>query len=183
MSIKLFNTLTNRIDKFEPLSKNEVKIYSCGPTVYNKLHVGNWASYIYWDTLVRILTANDYKVNRVINITDVGHLTSDADEGEDKIEKGAHQEGKTAWEIASIYTDDFLKNSKLLNLIEPQHVAKATDFIPEQLDIIRRLKEKGYTYQTSDGIYFDTSRFSRYVNFAHLHLGSQKSGARIEVAA
>lgn len=180
MTLRFHNTLTGQIDQFVSQNDNKALIYSCGPTVYNYPHVGNWASYIYWDILVRILMANDYQVTRVINMTDVGHLTSDADEGEDKLETSAHREGKTAWEIAKFYTDDFLNGMKKLNLIIPQHVTKATDFIPQQLELVRVLKQKGFTYQINDGIYFDTSKFPNYANFAHLDLNAIKAGARVE---
>lgn len=178
---KFHNTLTGNIQEFVSQIPGKVSMYTCGPTVYNFLHVGNWASYIYWDTLVRILTANGYEVNRVMNITDVGHLTSDEDEGEDKLEKSAKTEGKTAWEIAKFYTDDFMNGMKKLGLIEPQFIAKATDYITDQLNLVRKLKNNGYTYQIDDGIYFDTSRFSSYADFAHLDLAAQKEGARVEV--
>ncbi|MDK2899203.1 MAG: cysteinyl-tRNA synthetase [Patescibacteria group bacterium] len=180
MTLKLHNTLTGNIDEFIPQHGNKVLFYSCGPTVYNYLHIGNWSAYIYWDTLVRILIADGYEVDRVINITDVGHLTSDADDGEDKLEKGAHRENKTAQEIAKFYTDDFINGMKQLNLIMPQHLAKATDYIPQQLDLIRKLKQKGFTYQINDGIYFDTSKFPTYANFAHLNLNELKAGVRVK---
>ncbi len=180
MTLKLHNTLTGKLDKFVSQEPNRVSLYTCGPTVYDHLHIGNWAAYIYWDVLVRVLMANDYTVNRVMNITDVGHLVSDADEGEDKLEKGAHREGKTAWEVADFYTKDFLTSSDQLGLISPQHIAKATDFIPQQLDLVRTLKEKGLTYQIDDGIYFDTSKFPTYGDFAHLNLESLQAGARVE---
>ncbi len=180
MTLKLHNTLTGSTDEFTPMDPNHVTLYTCGPTVYDYPHVGNWASYIYWDILVRVLLANGYGVERVMNITDVGHLVSDADEGEDKMEKGAHREGKTAWEIAEFYAEAFMDGMQQLGLILPEHVAKATDYIPQQLDLIRTLKQKGYTYQTSDGIYFDTSKFPRYAEFAHLDLAAQKAGARVE---
>lgn len=180
MTLKFHNTLTGRLDEFVSQTENKVLLYTCGPTVYDYPHIGNWAAYIYWDILVRILMANDYEVNRVMNITDVGHLVSDADEGQDKLEKGAHREGKTAWEIAKFYTDDFMDGMKRLNLIIPTHLAKATDFIPQQLDILRKLKEKGFTYQINDGIYFDTSKFPKYADFAHLDLDALKAGARVE---
>lgn len=155
-------------------------LYTCGPTVYDYPHVGNWASFIYWDILVRTLIASGYSVERVMNITDVGHLTSDADEGEDKLEKGARREGKTAWDIAEFYTEDFVNGMETLGLLPPEHLVRATDFIPQQLDLIRELKEKGYTYQTTDGIYFDTGKFPNYADFAHLDLAAQKAGARVE---
>lgn len=180
MTLKLHNTLTGSVDEFVPQTPCKALIYTCGPTVYDYATIGNLASYIYWDTLVRILMANDFDVVRVMNITDVGHLTSDADEGEDKLEKGAKRDGKTAWEIASFYTDAFIDAMKELNLIQPQYLAKATDYIPDQFNLIRKLKSKGFTYQIDDGIYYDTSKFPTYADFAHLNLEAQKAGARVE---
>ncbi len=180
MGLKFYNTLTSQIDEFVAINPDKVTVYSCGPTVYDYPHIGNLVAYIYWDILVRVLTANNYNVDRVINITDVGHLSSDADEGEDKLEKGAKREGKTAWEVAAFYTADFLDGMKKLNLITPQHVAKVTDYIPQQLDLVRKLKAKGFTYQINDGIYFDTSKFPTYADFAHLDLEALKAGARVE---
>lgn len=179
--LKFYNTLTGHVDEFVSQTPEEASVYTCGPTVYDYPHIGNWAAYIYWDILVRILEANGYKVTRVMNITDVGHLTSDADSGEDKLEKGAKREGKTAWEIAQFYTEYFLQGMKKLNLIEPQHITKATEYIPQQLDLIRKIKEKGYTYQISDGIYYDTSKFIEYADFARIDLSAQKAGARVEI--
>lgn len=180
MTLKLHNTLTKKLDTFTPRTDDTVTLYTCGPTVYNFLHVGNWAAYIYWDVLVRTLLANNYNVERVMNITDVGHLVSDADDGEDKLEKGARREGKTAWEVAEFYGADFLAGMNSLGLLTPEHITKATDFIPEQLALVRTLKDKGYTYQIDDGIYFDTSKFSTYADFAGLDLEAQKAGARVE---
>lgn len=180
--IRLHNTRTKRIDTFEAIDETNktVSLYTCGPTVYGYLHVGNWFGYIMWDVLVRTLTANGYAVNRVMNITDVGHLVSDGDEGEDKLQKGARRENKTAWQVAEFYTEDFLAGLKKLHLIEPTHITKATNFIKEQLDLIRVLKQKGYTYQTSDGIYFATDKFPTYADFAGLDVAAQKAGARVE---
>lgn len=180
MTLKLHNTLTKKLEEFTPLSDKKVTLYTCGPTVYDYPHVGNWSSYIYWDILVRTLIVNGYNVERVMNITDVGHLVSDADDGEDKLEKGARREGKTAWEIAEFYAEDFLKGMEKLGLIPPEHITKATDFIEQQLDLVRTLKEKGYTYQTTDGIYFDTAKFPTYADFAGLDLEAQQAGARVE---
>jgi len=179
MTLQLHNTLTKKTEDFKPMNGQKVTLYTCGPTVYNHLQVGNWAAYIYWDTLVRTLIANEYNVERVMNITDVGHLVSDADEGEDKLEKGAKREGKTAWQIAEFYAEDFLGGMEKLGLIMPEHVVRATDFIPQQLDLIRILKEKGYTYSIDDGIYYDTSKFPTYADFAELDLKGQKAGARV----
>ncbi|MFS8118503.1 MAG: cysteine--tRNA ligase [Microcoleus sp.] len=178
--LRLHNTLTRKTEDFFANDRQHVTLYTCGPTVYNNLHVGNWVAYIRWDTLVRTLVASGYSVERVMNITDVGHLTSDADEGEDKMEKGARREGKTAWDIAKLYTDNFLAGMQKLNLIVPEHLTKATDHIPEQIALIQTLEDKGYTYPTRDGIYFDTSKFKTYADFAHLDLAAQKAGARVE---
>jgi cysteinyl-tRNA synthetase len=181
MKLKFYNTPTGQVEEFASQTPDKALLYTCGPTVYDYAHIGNLASYIYWDTLVRILMANNYDVKRVMNITDVGHLTSDSDEGEDKLEKGAKREGKNAWEIASFYKDAFLSDMKRLNLIKPQYLARATDYIPDQLNLIRKLKEKGVTYQINDGIYYDTSKFPTYADFAHLDLDAQKAGARVEI--
>lgn len=180
MSLRFYNTLTSQIEEFVAINPKKVSVYSCGPTVYDYPHIGNWVSYIYWDILVRTLIANGYDVDRVMNITNVGHLSSDADDGEDKLQKGAHREGKTAWEVAEFYTQDFLNGMNSLGLIIPQHIAKVTDYIPQQLELVRKLKTKGYTYQINDGIYFDTSKFKTYADFAHLDLDSLKAGARVE---
>jgi len=180
MTLRLHNTLSRQTEIFTPMKENEVTLYTCGPTVYDFLHVGNWSAYIYWDILVRTLIANGYKVERVMNITDVGHLVSDEDAGEDKMEKGAKREGKTAWEVAERYAEDFLVGMEKLGLMAPEHITKATDFIPQQLDLVRTLKAKGFTYQIDDGIYFDTSKFSSYADFAGLDLEAQKAGARVE---
>lgn len=180
MTLRFHNQLTKQIDDFTTIEPGKVSLYTCGPTVYNFLLIGNWTAYIYWDTLVRLLRANDLKVERVMNITDVGHLVSDADDGEDKLQKGARREGKTAWEVAKFYTDDFMKGMERLNLIQPDHITKATDYITEQIDLIRTLKEKGHTYRIDDGIYFDTSTFPSYGDFAGLDLKAQRAGARVE---
>lgn len=180
MSLQFHNQLTKTIDPFNPITEGKVTLYTCGPTVYNYLTVGNWTAYVYWDTLVRVLQANNLDVTRVMNITDVGHLVSDADDGEDKLEKGAKRDGKTAWEVAQYYTDDFLKGMADLNLITPTHIPKATEYIEQQLALVRTLKEKGFTYQISDGIYYDTAKFPTYGDFADLDLDAQKAGARVE---
>lgn len=180
MTLKLHNTLTGRLDEFVPQTEGKALVYTCGPTVYDYPHIGNWVAYIYWDILVRTLIANNYEVDRAMNITDVGHLVSDGDEGQDKLEKGARRENKTAWDIAEFYTNDFITSIKRLNIIMPQHIAKATDYIDEQLNLARELKHKGYTYQISDGIYYDTSKFLTYADFAHLDLDELQAGARVE---
>ena len=180
MSLQFHNQLTKTVDPFNPIEPGFVNLYTCGPTVYNYLTVGNWTAYIYWDTLVRVLQANGNKVTRVMNITDVGHLVSDEDEGEDKLEKGARREGKTAWEVANFYADDFIEGMKALNLITPTHMPRATDYIQQQIELVRILQEKGVTYQIDDGIYFDTAQFPNYAHFADLDLEAQRAGARVE---
>lgn len=177
--LKFYNTPSRKIEEFKPLNSENVKVYTCGPTVYASPHIGNWVAFIYWDILVRTLQLNGYNVTRTMNITDVGHLVSDEDDGEDKLEKGARREGKTVWEIAEFYTNEFLKGMRDLNLITPENLSKATDFIPEQIAIIKDLSKKGFTYKTSDGIYFDTAKFPKYADFAHLDLENLKAGARI----
>lgn len=178
--MKLYNQISKKVEDFKPLSPENVKIYTCGPTVYNFAHIGNFSSYVYWDLLVRTLTLNGYHVDRILNLTDVGHLTSDADEGEDKLEKGARREGKTVWEIAETYIDAFLKDFRSLNLIEPSKICRATDYIQDDIALVNTLTEKGYTYETSDGIYFDTSKFKDYAKFARLDLDQMRAGARVK---
>lgn len=178
-TLSLFNTASRTAEEFTA-NDNRVRLYTCGPTVYDYPHIGNWVAYIYWDTLVRVLRVEGYAVERVMNITDVGHLVSDEDEGEDKLEKGARREGKTAWEVAAFYTEDFMQGMNKLGLLTPEHIARATDYIDEQLALVRVLKEKGFTYQISDGIYFDTAKFPRYGDFARLNTDELKAGARVE---
>ncbi|TXG76019.1 cysteine--tRNA ligase [Patescibacteria group bacterium] len=178
--MKLHNTLTNSVEEFIPQNHDSVTLYTCGPTVYSEPLIGNWVSYIRWDLLVRTLRTNGYAVNRVMNITDVGHLTSDADDGEDKMEKGARREGVTAWEVAERYTGLFLEGMTQLNLLSPETLSKATEHIQEQIGLISQLETKGHVYTISDGVYFDTATFPSYADFAHLDLTAMKAGARIE---
>ena len=178
--MKLYNQITKNVAEFVPQDQNNIKIYTCVPTVYSYAHIGNFSSYIYWDLLVRTLSLNGYQVNRVLNLTDVGHLSSDADEGEDKLEKGAKREGKTVWEIADKYITAFLKDFRALNLTEPTKIARATDYIEADIALVKKLIDKGYTYETSDGIYYDTSKFEKYADFARLNLEKLKAGARVE---
>lgn len=177
--MKLYNTLTKRVDEFQPLNPDNVTVYTCGPTVYDYAHIGHWFNYVRMDTLIRALHAAQLNTTWVMNITDVGHLVSDADEGEDKLEKGAKREGKTAWEVAEFYTKDFLECMQLLNILSPSHVVKATDHIPEQIELIKLLEKKGYTYIIDDGVYYDTSKFEGYAAFARLDLDEQQAGARV----
>ncbi|MBQ3440757.1 cysteine--tRNA ligase [Candidatus Saccharibacteria bacterium] len=178
--MKLYNQLSRSVEEFIPQDPKNVKIYTCGPTVYSYAHIGNFSSYIYWDLLVRTLTLNGYTVNRVLNLTDVGHLSSDADEGEDKLEKGAKREGMTVWEVADKYAKAFLDDFHALNLTEPTKIARATDYIDADLELVKKLIDKGYTYETADGIYYDTSKFKTYADFARLDLEKLKAGARVE---
>lgn len=178
--MKLYNTPHKTLEEFEPLNSKQVTMYTCGPTVYSDLHIGNWVSFIRWDTLVRLMNISGYTVNRVMNITDVGHLTSDADEGEDKMQKGARLEGITEWDVAKKYTESFIDGMKELNLLEPQHLVKATEHIDIQIQLIQQIEKNGHTYLLEDGLYFDTSTFPDYAKFAHLDLDAQKAGARVQ---
>jgi cysteinyl-tRNA synthetase len=179
--MKLYNTPTKQIEDIKPQTPPAVSVYTCGPTVYDYAHVGHWFTYVRADTLIRTLRLSGLQPKWVMNITDVGHLVSDADEGEDKLEKGARREGKTAWEVAEFYTQDFLDGIRLLNLGQPDVMPKATDHIPEQIALIQQLEQKGYTYIIDDGVYFDTSKFPHYADFAHLDLAEQHAGARVAV--
>ncbi len=178
--MKLYNTATKKLETFKPISNEVVKIYTCGPTVYSSPHIGNFASYIYWDLLIRTLIANGYKVNRVMNMTDVGHLTSDGDDGEDKLEKGARKENKTVWEVADFYINEFMDSFHALNLLEPEKICRATDYVKEDMAAVDAMTKNGFTYETADGIYFDTAKFADYAKFANLDLENLKAGARVE---
>ncbi len=180
MQLYLFNTLTRKKEVFTPVYEGRVGMYTCGPTVYNYAHIGNLRTYIFEDVLRRVLTYNGYAVRHVMNITDVGHLTGDRDMGEDKLEAGARREGKSAWEIAGFYLEAFKADMGKLNLLEPTVWCRATDTLPDQIDLIRTLEQKGYTYQTSDGIYFDTARFPDYAKLSHQNLEALQEGARVE---
>ncbi len=174
------NTLSSKKELFEPLDPELVKIYSCGPTVYKKQHIGNMRAFVFADTLHRVLKYNGYKLKHVINITDVGHLTDDADDGEDKIEKSAKESGKSAKEISEEITKLFLQDLKKLNLnLVEYDFPKATAYIAEQIEIIKQLEKRGYTYRTSDGIYFDTSKFKDYGALGNLDKEGLREGARI----
>lgn len=181
--VKLYNSLTKKVQEFKPLHPLEVGMYSCGPTVYSFAHIGNFRTYTTADILLRVLQYNGYDVTYIMNLTDVGHLTGDnlgdADLGEDRMEKAAEKEGKTAWEIAQFYTDIFLKDFDKLNLERPEKFTKATDHIKEQIALVKELEEKGYTYTTSDGVYFDTAKFKKYGELSSLD--QIKAGARVEL--
>ena len=181
MTLKLYNTLTRKKEIFKPIKRNSVKIYSCGPTVYWYQHIGNLRSYLAWDFLKRVLIFNKYKVKHIINITDVGHLTSDSDEGEDKIEKAAKKEGKTAKEITSHYFNAFKKDFEKLNILEPNFWPKATEHIKEQIELIKILEKKGFTYKTSDGLYFNSCKLEDYGKLGRTNIQGIFSGKRIEI--
>ena len=177
--IKLYNTATRKLEHFKPIGE-VVKIYTCGPTVYNYPHIGNFAAYTYWDLLVRTLKANGYKVKRVLNLTDVGHLVSDGDEGEDKLEKSAANEGKTPEEIADFYIKVYLDNYAKMEFLPADIVARATDYIKADMKEVDAMTARGFTYETKDGVYFDTAKLPEYADFARLDLAGLQAGARVE---
>jgi cysteinyl-tRNA synthetase len=180
MNLRLFDTYTRKLRDFEPLHPPEVGMYACGPTVYDYAHIGNLRTYIFEDVLRRVLEYNGYQVKHVVNITDVGHLTSDADSGEDRMEIGSRRTGMTAWEIAEIYTQAFMNDLQHLNILDPHIWCRATDHIQEQVDLIQCIEAAGYTYRTADGVYFDTSKLSDYGYLARLNVDGLQSGARVQ---
>ena len=181
MDIFFYNTLTRKKDIFKPIDEKEVRIYSCGPTVYKDATIGNMRTSIFQDVLRRVLRYNGYKIKHVMNITDVGHLVSDGDEGEDKMIKSAREEHKTPEEIANYYTKLFFEDLKALNIETPEIVCKATEHIKEMLEYVKILMEKGYAYETSTAIYFDVSKLDEYPVLSNLNVEKQKAGARVEV--
>jgi cysteinyl-tRNA synthetase len=176
----LYNTPDRKEHDIIPQNPPEVTVYTCGPTVYDYPHIGNWFTFIRYDLLVRTLKYSGFKPRWAINITDVGHLVSDADEGEDKLEKGARREGKTAREIADYYTANFKAGLAKLNFTQPDYTPEATQYIEEQIAIVKKLEDKGFTYETSDGVYFNTAKFPKYADFAHLNLAKQQAGGRVD---
>lgn len=179
--MKLYSQKTKEIEELDFTKTKLVKIYTCGPTVYDYPHIGNWYTFIRYDVLNRALITSGHKTNWVMNITDVGHLVSDADEGMDKLQKGAEREGKTAWQVAEFYGSYFKNGLKRLNFSKVNHLPKATDYINEQIDLVKNLEDKGFTYKINDGIYFDTSKFKDYAKFANLNLSGQNEGARVSI--
>jgi len=179
-SLHLYDTFTRSLRPFKALNEKEVGIYACGPTVYDFAHIGNLRTYLFEDGLRRVLEWNGYTVRFVMNITDVGHLTSDGDTGEDKMEKGAKRTGKSAWDIAEEYTQAFKKDLSDLRIEDPTLWCKATDHIAEQIEFIKDLEELGYVYQTADGLYFDTSRQPQYGELARLDKEGLEAGKRVE---
>ena len=182
MKLRLFDTYTRSIREFVPLKPPDVGLYACGLTVYDYAHIGNLRTYIFEDILRRSLEFSGYRVKHVMNITDVGHLTSDADTGEDKLEKGSRRTGKSVWEIAEIYTAEFKKDLERLNILEPHIWCRATDHIREQIEFIQCIESKGCAYRTSDGIYFDTSKVPDYGHLARLNATGLKAGARVDMS-
>jgi cysteinyl-tRNA synthetase len=186
--MKLFNTLTKKVEEFRPQNSPIVTLYTCGPTVYDYPHIGNWRSFVFDDTLRRTLEASHFEVKHVMNITDVGHLTSDADEGGDKLEAGAHREGKNVWDVANYYIEAFIKGAHQLNILPPSAYkgptgpyARATDFIDDQLKIIKLLLDKGFAYQTEQAIYFDVTKLPTYGELTGQKLTEKAVGVRDEV--
>ena len=179
--LKLFNTLSRTTEEFKPIQDGKVGLYTCGPTVYDFAHIGNLRTYIFEDLLRRVLEYNNLDVNHAMNITDVGHLTSDADEGEDKKDKGARREGKHPLEIARMYEEQFYKDLDSLNIKRAHHILRATDSIEEQIEIIKILEDKGFIYKDELAIYFDTSKLSDYGKLSGQNLDDKKVGARDEV--
>ena len=161
MELNLYNTLSRKKEVFEPLEKDEVRMYSCGPTVYSYAHIGNFRAYVFMDTLRRVLEYNGYKLKHAMNITDVGHLVSDADEGEDKMIKAARKENKNPYEIAEFYTKIFLRDFERLNIEKPEIICKATEHIQEMIEYVSDIVKNGYGYETSKGIYFDISKLDK----------------------
>ena len=181
MQIKLYNTLTRKKEDFVPIKGNEVRIYSCGPTVYSYAHIGNFRAYVFVDNLRRILEYNGYKLKHVMNITDVGHLESDADEGEDKMVKAAKKEHKSPYEIAEFYTKVFFADMDKLHIERPEIIAKATEHIPDMLEFVKEIIKNGYAYETSTAIYFDVSKLDKYPVLSNRNIEDQIAGARVDV--
>lgn len=181
MKIFFYNTLTKTKEEFKPLEGNEVRIYTCGPTVYKDATIGNMKSYIFMDTLRRTLKYNGYTIKHAMNITDVGHLVSDGDEGEDKMIKAAKEEKKSPLEIAAFYTEKFLKDFDRLNIDRPEIICKATDHIKDMEEFVQKLLDNGYAYETSTAIYFDVSKLDKYGILSGIDLRNQKAGARVEI--
>jgi len=180
--LNLYNTLTRQKEEFKPIKPGEVGLYTCGPTVYWFAHIGNMRAYLFEEVLKRVLQYNGYKVKHVMNLTDVGHLTSDEDTGEDKLEKGARRDNKTVWEVADFYAQAFKRDLNLLNFQNPDIWIKATDTVKEQIELIEKLEEKGFAYIIGDGVYFDTSKLPTYGKLWPNKKMDMKAGARVEMA-
>ncbi len=188
MKLRFYNTLSKKVEDFTTIKNGVVSLYTCGPTVYDYAHVGNWRSFVFDDTLRRTLEVCGYQVRHVMNITDVGHLTDDADEGKDKLETGAAREGKSVWDVAQHYTETFIRDAKSLNILAPNAYkspagpyAKATDFIKEQIELVQILLNKGLAYKTEQAIYYDVSKMPSYGELSGQRLDEKEVGARKEV--
>ena len=181
MGLKIYNTLTRKKENFIPIDEKEVRIYSCGPTVYNFDHIGNLRAYLFMDNLRRVLKYNGYKIKHAMNITDVGHLVSDADEGEDKMMKASRRENKDPFEIANFYTDAFLADMKKLNIDMPEIICRATEHIKIMEKYLKQIIENGYTYETDDTIYFNTLKLDKYGVLSNRNIEEQRAGARVEL--
>ena len=179
--VKFFNSLTRKKEEVPSHPNKLVKMYSCGPTVYSYPHVGNFRAYLFMDNIRRVLKYNGYHLDGVMNITDVGHLTSDADEGEDKMLVASKREHKSPWEIAKFYTDIFMKDAKALNIDLPEHIVPATSVIPDMIKFVEKLIEKGYAYETSKGVYFDIAKYKDYGRLSGMDINEKLAGARIDV--
>ncbi|PIN81366.1 cysteine--tRNA ligase [Candidatus Woesearchaeota archaeon CG10_big_fil_rev_8_21_14_0_10_32_9] len=177
----LFNTLNREVEELKPIHEGKISMYTCGPTVYGRAHIGNMRTYINSDVLKRALIFAGYEVLQVMNVTDVGHLTSDSDEGDDKLQMSAKKEKVSSWDVAKKYTDYFFEDEKELNIIRPSIVCEATKHIKEQIALVKKLEVKGFTYKTSDGVYFDTSEFKDYGKLAKLNIEGLQAGKRIEL--
>ncbi len=180
MELKLYNTLSRKKEPFKAIDGNRVRMYSCGPTVYYYAHIGNLRAYLFMDNLRRVLKYNGYELLHAMNITDVGHLESDADEGEDKMAKAAKRENKDPYEIAKFYTEKFMIDLDKLNINKPEVICKATDHIKEMEEYVLKIMENGYAYETKDTIYFDTSKLDKYGVLSNINIDEQKAGARVE---
>ena len=181
MPLTLFNTMSRKKEAFEPLNPPQARMYCCGLTVYNYAHIGNLRTYIFEDVLRRLLLLNGYEILHVQNVTDVGHMTTDEDAGDDKMEVAAKREGKSPWELARFYEEAAIADYRRLNIQIPEVMPRATEHIVEMIEIIQRLEANGYTYQTSEAVYFDTSKNADYGKLARLNLSEQKQGAREDV--
>lgn len=183
MPIRLWNTLTRKTQLFRPQKPGVVTLYTCGPTVYNYMHIGNLRTFVFEDLLKRTLLGSGLRVKHIMNITDVGHLTNDSDDGDDKMERAALTSGKNIWELAAFYTDEFMRDVAALHILPPLHYTKATDHIKEQIALVKKLEKAGHTYRTSDGIYFDTSTWKKYgVLMGKKHLAGLQKGARVSAS-
>jgi cysteinyl-tRNA synthetase len=179
--LQLYNTLTNKKEKFKPLHPGEVKMYNCGPTVYSRAHIGNFASYLMADLIRRYLEYLGYRVHQIKNITDVGHLVADADDGEDKMQKAAREEKKDPYEIARYYETIYLKDSQKLNILDAEQNPRATEHISEMIEMIEGLMQKGFAYETEDGVYFDIAKFPKYGKLSGNTLDKLQAGKRVDI--